>query len=207
MRIGGRLAVAMSITAVGVTACSATDALPSTSTTRAATATTFRTEPVRSTTTAAPTTGGGGANVSEGDSPAADDATQERTYTIRTGDYLVRIARQFDVSMDFIVAYNGWESINHALTPGEDIRIPPSDYDPASADGDSSVSAEGGDTPAGDATCPDGAGPTTYTIKRGDVPGAVAAQFGVTTAELDAANAGVNGYPGFVVGITITIPC
>ncbi|CAN5562883.1 hypothetical protein BH24ACT5_BH24ACT5_07120 [soil metagenome] len=210
MRSGVRVVVATSITAVVITACSATDALPPTSTNRVATTTTFRTEPVRSTTTAVPPppTNGGGGDASGRDTPVADDPTEERTYTIRNGDYLLRIAREFDVSMDFIVAYNGWESVNHALTPGEDIKIPPSDYDPVVVtEGGDTVPADAGEGPAADATCPDGAGPTTYTIQRGDVPGAVAAKYGVTVAELDAANVGTSGYRGFVVGITVNIPC
>ena len=47
----------------------------------------------------------------------------------------------------------------------------------------------------------------TYTIRRGDTKGAVAADHDVTVAELDAANADTQFYSGFVIGIEIAIPC
>jgi LysM repeat protein len=134
----------------------------------------------------------------------ADDPTRERIHVIEAGDVLVVIARDFDVPVDHLVSYNGWtDGLRHALMPGDEIRIPPSDYDPdgvASTDGtaqDGSVVGE----------CPDGEPQETYTIRRGDIPARVAEDHDTTVEELDAANDGVVGYPGFVVGIEINIPC
>ncbi len=57
------------------------------------------------------------------------------------------------------------------------------------------------------AGCAQGEQPETYTVQSGDTPGRVAVANDVTVAELAAANQGVTGYAGFVVGIEITVPC
>ena len=46
----------------------------------------------------------------------------------------------------------------------------------------------------------------TYTLAEGDFPGSVAQMFGLTVAELDAANLDVAGYGPFAVGTVINIP-
>ena len=47
---------------------------------------------------------------------------------------------------------------------------------------------------------------TTYTLAAGDFPSAVAQMFGITVAELNAANLDVPGYGPFAVGTVINIP-
>ena len=49
-------------------------------------------------------------------------------------------------------------------------------------------------------------GPGIYEVKDGDTPAIVAQKFAVTVEELDAANAGLDGYDAFYVGLAITIP-
>jgi LysM repeat protein len=131
-------------------------------------------------------------------------------YTVVAGDYLLRIARRFDVDVDALVAFNGWEGPNHPLYRGDEVRIPPEGYDPdatspadAGADGATSATTE----PDDPATCPDGSEPETYTIRAGDTPRIVARRLGVTVDELDAANADTRFYAGFVIGIEIVVPC
>lgn len=208
---------------VALSSCSGGSASPGVTVVAAGTSTTFRTEPVRTTTTTvAPPpddgdsdSGNGGGDAGDGslgDQPDAE-STGEQTYEVRRGDYLVGIANRFDVTAEDIAAYNGWESVQHALQPGDTIRIPPEDWDPDEAtagSGPDDVTSVG-DSVAGEAdsdgTCPDGSEQQTYTIRAGDVKGTVARRFDVTVAELDAANAGTQYYDGFVIGVEILIPC
>jgi LysM repeat protein len=198
-----------------VASCGAGSATPPASTV-AVTSTAYVTVPARSTTTtAAPRpedaseTGDQGDNSGDEDpeSSAADDPNRERIHEIVSGDYLVGIARDYDVPINYIPEYNGWDDgLGHALVPGETLRIPPADWLPEDERG----AATTGDSDTTDPQaelCEDGEAPETYRIRAGDTPARVAAAHDVTTAELNAANADTEFYSGFVVGITINIPC
>lgn len=215
--LSGGVGAGLVATLVGLSACSGGGGGgPEVTVVAAATSTTFRTEPVRTTTTTvAPPpepddadTGSANGDTDEGASP---DPTGEQSYEIRGGDYLVGIAQRFDVTADAIAEYNGWESLQHPLQPGDTILIPPQDWDPDEAapgsTGDDVASTDGGEADADDGTCPDGSEQQTYTIRSGDVKGTVARRFDITVSELDAANANTQYYAGFVIGIEILIPC
>ncbi len=172
----------------------------------AQTSTTYVTIPARTTTTsAAPRPDDGSSAGDAGDETAtspADDPTEERIHEIQSGDYLLRIARDYDVPINYIPEYNGWDDgLGHALVPGEEVRIPPSDWTPEGEGSDDSSAASDESTPVSSAGC------DTYTIRSGDTPANVAADHGVTIDELNAANENTRFYSGFVVGITINIPC
>ena len=193
--------------------CSNPTAAPTVSTI-AVTSTAYVTIPARTTTStiaAVESDAGVGDNNGERESSVADDPTQERVYEIKGGDYLVAIAADFDVPVNYLPEYNGWDDgLRHALVPGQEMRIPPSDWDPSGpAAPDASDDASEGSAPdeTADAGCAGAEQPETYTIQAGDTPGRVAVANDVTVAELAAANQGVTGYAGFVVGIEITIPC
>ena len=196
----------------GMAGCSNPTAAPTVSTI-AVTSTAYVTIPARPTisTIAAVESDGGGDNNGERESSVADDPTQERAYEIKGGDYLVAIAADFDVPVNYLPEYNAWDDgLRHALVPGQEMRIPPSDWAPnGPAAPDASDDASEGSAPdeTADAGCAGGEQPETYTIQAGDTPGRVAVANDVTVAELAAANQGVTGYAGFVVGIEITIPC
>ncbi len=193
--------------------CSNPTAAPTVSTI-AVTSTAYVTIPARTTTStiaAVESDAGVGDNNGERESSVADDPTQERVYEIKGGDYLVAIAADFDVPVNYLPEYNGWDDgLRHALVPGQEMRIPPSDWDPDGPAGpDASDDTSDGSAPDETAVagCAGGEQPETYTIQAGDTPGRVAVANDVTVAELAAANQGVTGYAGFVVGIEITIPC
>lgn len=208
---GGLVAIVLALSS-----CSGGSAAPGVTIVGAGTSTTFRTEPVRTTTTtiARPPDDDTGADIDSGSggngSPddASDDPAGERSYDVQGGDYLVGIARDFGVTAEAIAAYNGWDSVQHPINPGQTIRIPPEDWDPDDPVGGDPDATGSSEAAAGDdGTCPDGSEQQTYRIQAGDVKGTVARRFDVTVAELDAANATTQYYAGFVIGIEIVIPC
>lgn len=186
--------------AAAIAACG-TGSESASSSTVGVTSTAYVTIPARTTTTAAPpleaagaSVGGGGATTTE--SSAAEDPAQERVHEIESGDNLVRIAREYDVPVDYLPAYNAWsDGLGHALVPGETMRIPPNDWTPDAATESLGTEPE------------DGSACETYKIRAGDTPAGVAADHGVTVDELAAANTATQYYEGFVVGIVINIPC
>ena len=154
--------------------------------------------------------------------PAGGTVPTEQTYTIRAGDSLSRIAGLYDVTMDQIVAYNGWEDgINHFLLPGEAILIPPGAAVAGSTQTETATDAGSGDTGSTDTGSTDtgDAGDTgdteeetatgegcTYTIEAGDYPGTVASDFGITVDQLQAANPSRDFSVWFLATATINIP-
>ena len=124
--------------------------------------------------------------------------TGEQSYTVQSGDGLMRIANIYSVTAEAIATANGWvDGTAHPIFPGDIIKIP-----------------AGGIVPYPTTTTtqppPTTAAPCisdTYTVVSGDSPSRVASKFGVTRAQLDAANRNTKGYKNFVVGIEINIPC
>lgn len=117
-------------------------------------------------------------------------STGPTTYTVQWGDWLSKIARQFGVTNEAIIAANPRMNPN-LLLPGQVLNIP----------------GPGGTTPTPGATptSTPGGGPTTYTVQRGDWFYAIARKFSVTVEALQAANPGVN--PNFVFpGQVLNIP-
>ncbi len=194
----------------GLVGCSNPTAAPTVSTI-AVTSTAYVTIPARDTTStvaAVERETGGGDNNDESESNVADDPTQERVYEIKGGDYLVAIAADFDVPVNYLPEYNGWtDGLRHALVPGEEMRIPPSGWEPNGPAAPTDTSDASAPDETANVGCAQGEQPETYTVQSGDTPGRVAVANDVTVAELAAANQGVAGYAGFVVGIEITIPC
>lgn len=198
---------------LGVTGCSNPSAAPTVSTI-AVTSTTYVTIPARTTTSTiatVPDQSGDDDNTDDDTATSAeDDPTQERVYEIQAGDTMVDIARDFDVPVNYLPEYNGWtDGLQHGLMPGAEMRIPPSDWDPdGPAASDASTDATDGSAPDDTtAECADGEQPETYEIQPGDIPASVAEDHGVSVQALAAANEDTPYYAGFVVGITINIPC
>jgi len=199
---------------LGLSGCGDPSAAPTVSTI-AVTSTAYVTIPARTTTSTiatVPNESGNGDNGDPADSESSvvDDPAQERVYEIQAGDTLVGIATDFDLPVDYLPEYNGWtDGLRHSLMPGQEMRIPPSDWDPDGTAPDASTDATDGSAPDAttDAECADGEQPETYEIQPGDIPASVAEDHGVSVQALEAANEDTPYYAGFVVGITINIPC
>jgi LysM repeat protein len=178
------------------------------------TSTTFVTLPIPSTTRPPVTQPNRGDADDDGpggerDDEPEEDPNAERSYEVRSGDFLFRIATAHDVTPEALVAYNGWEGLNHHINPGEVIRIPPVNWDPDNPDGnaDEPDATAPDESAAPGEQCPDGSEAETYELRRGDTPGRLAARFDTTVADLEAANAETPNYANFVVGTVIKLPC
>jgi LysM repeat protein len=113
--------------------------------------------------------------------------TNPGTYTVQWGDWLNKIAAQFGVTTQALIAANPGINPNF-ITPGQVLNIP---------------SGTTGLTPVPPSNPPPG-NPSTYTVQRGDWIYALARRFGVPVASLLAANPGINPnllYPGQVLTI------
>lgn len=140
-------------------------------------------------------------------------STAAQEYTILSGDYPLKVANQFGVTVDELVAFNEWGSVDEFPFPGTVIQIPPGATVPAVTTTTIAAAGTGGatatTTAAPAATIPDAGdncGEGEYTIVEGDYEGKVAANFDVTVDALRAANASTSGYSAFYPGLTIVIP-
>ena len=156
------------------------------------------------------------------DEAAGGISTGSQEYTIQAGDYPLKVANDFGVSVDDLVAFNEWGSANEFPFPGTVIRIPPgattggaaSDEGDAAAEEDATSETEAVDAAADESAepietipdagdnCPEG----EHTVVEGDVPVRLAEQYDVTLDALNAANADNPAYQQFIVGQTIIIP-
>ena len=135
-------------------------------------------------------------------------STAAQDYTVVSGDNPTKIAKQFGVTIDELVAFNEWGSVGEFPYPGEVIKIPPG-ATAAGATTTAAPTAEAAATTAPTATIPDAGdncGEGEYTIVAGDYEGKVAAAFDVTVDALRAANGSTNGYGAFYPGLVIIIP-
>ncbi|MEX2610786.1 MAG: D-alanyl-D-alanine carboxypeptidase/D-alanyl-D-alanine-endopeptidase [Gemmatimonadota bacterium] len=110
---------------------------------------------------------------------AAPPDTAPRTHTIRPGDTLEGIARQYSTTVPALRAAN--PGLNpRRLMPGRTVRLPSASTAPTTA------------TPAPErpATPPPAA--RTYTVRAGDTLSAIARRHGVTLQALEAANPDLN---------------
>lgn len=137
-------------------------------------------------------------------------ATGAQEYTIQSGDYPLKVANQFGVTLDELIAFNEWGGVAEFPYPGEVIKIPPG----ATAAGATTTvaaapAAEAAATTQPAVTIPDAGdncGEGEYTIVVGDYEGKVAGAFDVTVDALRAANASTNGYNAFYPSLVIVIP-
>ena len=151
--------------------------------------------------------------------PVADAegrSAAEQSYTVHEDEYPFHIAALFDVELDALRNFNGWdEDYAGYPAPGGTVRIPPGAkfIDPA-ATTTTAPAADDGDDDDDDATAATaaaGACGGTYPLEEGDYPVDVAKKFDVTVEALLAANGfamdGAGNVPGWpAVGTEIQLP-
>jgi len=143
-------------------------------------------------------------------------ATEEQDYEVQSGDYPLKLAGDFNVTVDELVAYNEWGSVSEFPGPGTTIKIPPGAtfvVAGTNADGETGavvIEASGDGAPVVSViTIPesgDNCAAGSYNIVSGDFEQRVADNFDVTLEALRAANVTTSGYSQFFVGLTIIIP-
>ena len=101
--------------------------------------------------------------------PKVSSGSGQGTYTVKKGDILSRIARQYGVKVADLKAANGLTS--DTIRVGQKLKIPAKATSAAST-----RKASGAATPG------------TYIVKKGDILGRIARQHGVKVADLKAAN-------------------
>jgi LysM repeat protein len=156
------------------------------------------------TTTTVPTSAAAGA---DGRSAA------EQSYIVQSDqDVPFNIARKFDISLDELRNYNGWDA-SYSGFPGKGgtVRIPPGAkfIDPnattTTAAGATATSDSSGSTPADGSSGGDRCHPT-YEVQSGDAPLVITRKFDVTIEQLNAANASTPNWPNLYTGRSINLP-
>lgn len=141
-------------------------------------------------------------------------------YVIQAGDYAIKVAKQFGVSLQDLQDANGWTDAGREFPGiGATIKIPAGGTAPSAtpatpdtpAEGETATPPEGtGDAgEAGEAIPESGSNceAGSYVIKAEDTSRSkVANKFDVTVEAMDAANAGTDGYNAFYPGLKIVIP-
>ena len=144
---------------------------------------------------------------------------EEGTYIIVAGDFPSTIANKFKVTLDDLIAINGWTLANgqvpefNSLAAGATIKIPPNWTEPGAvaASTDTSGNTPTGTTPSEPTTTVAGGqsacAPGEYTILAEDTSRLkVAKKLDTTVDALDAANVNTKGYSGFFPGLKIKTP-
>jgi len=143
-------------------------------------------------------------------------STAAQDYTVQSGDYPLKVAQQFGVTVDELVAFNEWGSVNEFPFPGTVIKIPPGGTVPAATPETTAAAAPAteGETAAAETTTPastipdagDNCAPGEHVVEAGDIPISVAKKYDVTLDALNAANANNPAYSQFIPGQKIIIP-
>lgn len=138
----------------------------------------------------------------------------EQTHTIARNEYPVNIAQLFDIPLDELRNWNGWET-DYSDYPGTGgvARIPPGAkfVDPnATTTTAAGTSTEGSEAP-GSTVAPGSCTPGTHELEEGDYPVNVARKYDVTVDALLAANGfsmdGNGNVPAWPApGGTVSIP-
>ena len=138
----------------------------------------------------------------------------EQTHTIARNEYPVDIAQLFDISLEELRNWNGWEA-DWSNYPGAGgvARIPPNAkfIDPTATTTTVAGTVESGSAAPGSTVAPGSCTPGTHELESGDYPVNVARKYDVTVDALLAANGfsmdgngNVPAWPG--PGGTVKIP-
>jgi len=145
--------------------------------------------------------------------PGGSRSATEQQYTVQSSDCcLASIAGKFDITVEQLTGHNGI-GLDHLLLPGQTVlRIPPGAKLVEGATG-GTVGAVGTTPPAtgsapttGTTEAPPASAGCTHTIVAGENPSKVANKYGISTADLIAANQGSGVLTNFLPGDQLVIP-
>ena len=134
----------------------------------------------------------------------------EQSYVVQSDqDVPYNIAVMFDVDLEELRSYNGWdENFGGFPARGGTVRIPPGAkfIDPAATTTTAaSETSEGGDEETAATVTGDRCSPT-YVIESGDAPLVITRKFDVTLDQLNAVNQSTPNWPNLYTGNTINLP-
>ncbi|MET0145259.1 MAG: LysM peptidoglycan-binding domain-containing protein [Ilumatobacteraceae bacterium] len=136
----------------------------------------------------------------------------EQTYIVASrNDVPFSIARMYEVDLDELRNFNGWEEGTYAGFPGIGgaVRIPPGAkyIDPAATTTTAPAATTGteGDSTDETASGGDRCAPT-YVVESGDAPLVITRKFDITLDQLNAANTSTANWPNLYTGATINLP-
>lgn len=137
----------------------------------------------------------------------------EQTYTVVSGDLVVRIAKKFCISAKTLADYNAWaEGFNHKIFPGDIVKIPPGSCAPGTQTQTTSnptaatTAATAAATPAATSTTFSASAGGTYVVVAGDYLGGIAKKTGTTVAGIVAANGWKDDQQLIYPGMKIKLP-
>jgi len=145
--------------------------------------------------------------------PAADEqgrSPAEQSYTVHKDEYPVEIAKLFDIPLDELRNYNGWDSTySDYPAPGGTVRIPPGAkfVDPNATT--TTAAGQTSETTDSSGSTPDSSGDRcqpTYEVKAGDAPLVITRKFDITIEQLNAANVDTPNWPNLYTGRSIKLP-
>jgi LysM repeat protein len=148
--------------------------------------------------------------------PAADPegrSPAEQTYIVASNqDVPYNIARKFDIPLDELRNYNGWDA-TYSQFPGTGgtVRIPPGAkfIDPnattTTAAGQTADTTDSSDSTPAEGTTGDRCHPT-YEVQAGDAPLVITRKFDITIEQLNAVNASTPNWPNLYTGRSINLP-
>ena len=135
----------------------------------------------------------------------------EQEYTVQAGDYGIKVANQFGVSLEDLQNVNGWSDASKEFPgPGTVIKIPAGGTIEAvgtdATGGEEDATTSGGE--AGEAIPDPGSNceAGSHTVVAGDIPLKLVEQYDVTLEALQAANANNPAFGRFIPGEKIIIP-
>jgi len=142
-------------------------------------------------------------------------AGAEQEYTVQAGDYGIKVANQFGVSLEDLQNVNGWSDASKEFPgPGTVIKIPAGGTiagtetaaAPDASGGEEVAAVTGGE--AGEAIPDPGSNceAGSHTVVAGDIPLKLVEQYDVTLEALQAANANNPAFGRFIPGEKIIIP-
>jgi len=120
----------------------------------------------------------------------------EQQYTVKSGDYLVKIAKTFCITAQDIADYNQWTDsggIEHQLQPGNIVRIPGNSCAPGTGTTDPSTAPTVAGAPGATSTTALASPGGTYTVQSGDYLLGIAKKTGTTVDGIVAANGWTDG--------------
>jgi LysM repeat protein len=131
----------------------------------------------------------------------------EQSYKVKSGDYLLAIAKTYCLDAQQIADYNGWvEGIDRQLQPGDTIKIPANACPPGGSASTVPPTETTITVPETTTTFNPAVG-GTYVVQNGDTLSGIAANFGITVEAIVDANDWKNGVHHVIYeGLKIEIP-